>query len=126
MNVGISATHTGDDPMAPNMNFGGRIVETFRLTRQKFEEFRNVQISPRTDWPATFSCNHFGEVWPPPGYGFTCPDDRMHVQGHYPLLDEIVGIVLAERPAGGRFFLNDEGVFIPDCVSEKQQIVEWG
>jgi hypothetical protein len=38
----------------------------------------------------------------------------MQLWGQIPLLDSIVAEVLKKRPDGGRFFLNDDGVFIPD------------
>jgi hypothetical protein len=38
----------------------------------------------------------------------------MQLRGQIPLLDSIVAEVLKDRDAGGRFFLNDDGVFKPD------------
>ena len=65
-------------------------MKIFELTPQQIEEFRDVQIVQRADWPATFSCNTDGEVWPFHGYGHTYAEHRMYLQGEITLLDEIV------------------------------------
>ena len=83
---------------------------TIGLSPEEFEEFRDVQIRPRADWPAIFSCNQYQKVWPFRSYGYTGP--VTDIQGEIPRLDEIVEWVLEMRPEGGRFFINDEGVFI--------------
>ena len=82
------------------------------LSREEWDEFRDVQIRPRADWPATFSCNHHREVWPYITFGYTAPSERLDLRGQIPRLDEIVDWVLEIRPGGGRFFISDEGVFI--------------
>ncbi len=82
------------------------------VSRAEFEDFRDVQIRPRADWPATFSCNQYGQVWPFGSYGHTPEGERLYLQRQISKLDEIVAIVLAERPEGGRFFLRDDGVFV--------------
>lgn len=87
-------------------------MESITLTREEFQEFRDVQIRPRAEWPATFSCNGLEEVWPFISYGHTYEEQRTYLQGKIRLLDKIVKIVLQKRPEGGRFFINDEGVFI--------------
>ena len=62
----------------------------------------------------TFSCNKHGDVWRPPGYGFTAPHERTNLKGTDLRLDAVVRQVLQERPAGGRFEVNPEGVFLAD------------
>jgi hypothetical protein len=90
-------------------------MEIMSLTSEQFETFRTLQIKPRADWPATFSCNAWEEVWPFSGYGLTYEGDRQYIrQKEIPILDEIVNKVLAKRPAGGRFFVDDRGVFLSD------------
>ena len=34
------------------------------------------------------------------------------MEGYFPLLDQIVDIILSEREEGGRFFINENGVYI--------------
>lgn len=81
----------------------------------EFEEFRDFQVQQRWDWPAIFSCNMYRQVWPFNAYGYTDETRRMYLEGHIPLLDQIVEMVLLERSEGGRFFIGDEGVFLrPD------------
>ena len=86
-------------------------MDWLELSQEEFEEFREIQIRPRADWPAAFSCNFRKEVWPFVSYGLTYEEHRRHLKGKIELLDEIVERVLAERPSGGRFYLNDRGVF---------------
>ena len=86
-------------------------MESIDLTLEEFEEFRDLQIRPRADWPAAFSCNYRKEVWPFVSYGLTYEEQRLHLKGEIQLLDEIVERVLAERPSGGRFYISDNGVF---------------
>ena len=87
-------------------------MDWLELSQEEFDEFRWRQIRPRADWPAAFSCNYKREVWPFVSYGLTYDEHRRHLKGEIELLDEIVEGVLAERPSGGRFFLNDRGVFL--------------
>lgn len=56
-------------------------------------------------WPAVLSCNRDREVWATFG-------ERTELQGEISLLDVVVRIVTRERPAGGRFQLSDEGVYV--------------
>ena len=82
---------------------------TIALTQNEFEDFRDVQIRPRADWPATFSCNVWREVWPFNSYGYT--RERIYLEGQIPRLDEIVRIVLNVRPEEGQFFISDDGIY---------------
>ena len=85
-----------------------------RMTRVEFEYFKACgRVQWRWwRWPLTLSCNASGAVWPPSGYGVTPIDRREYLDGHLALLDEIVADVLNERPRGGRFHLNNTGVFL--------------
>lgn len=85
------------------------------LTFPEYEQFRDVQVKTRWDWPATFSCNQYGEVWATPGYGYTQEENRTYLsRREYPTLHKIVGAYLAARPEGGRIHISDEGVFSAD------------
>ena len=87
-------------------------MRTFSVSKKEFQNFRDVQIRPHAHWPAVFSCNLHGDVWPFSTYGFTHDADRVYLSGKFKLLGQIVKEVLIERPEGGRFFVNDAGVFI--------------
>ena len=66
-------------------------MEEIILARKEFKWFRDVQIKPRWDWPATFSCNKDRDVWSPPGYGYTPPEGRIPLEkSKYPVLHKIV------------------------------------
>ena len=82
------------------------------ISRDEFEEFRNLQVKNRWDWPASFSCNQKNEVWPWIGFGYSAEEDRIHLEGKVRLLDQIVEIVLQERWLGGRFFICEKGVYL--------------
>ncbi len=97
------------------------------ISAEEFAYFQDVQIRPRAGWPAAFNCNERGDVWPFARYGHTGPMGNL--RGQIPRLDEIVKVILAERPKvapwehvqGGRFFINNEGVFIkPEGVGYVQ------
>ena len=87
-------------------------MRCINLTFREFEQFRDVQVKPRWDWPVTFSCNNYNEVWATPGFGFTQGEDRSYLpRSRYPTLHKIVAAYLSVRPEGGRFHISDEGVF---------------
>ncbi len=87
-------------------------MQEMHINTEQFKKFRDVQIRPRWDWPATFSCNKHHEVFPYNAKGYTHEKEREYLQGRFPLLDQIVFVVLSERPKGGRFFIKDKGVFL--------------
>lgn len=89
-------------------------MRTYRITRASFNNFKDAQVRPRADWPATFSCNHQKQVWPFIRYGFTPLDEREDLSGQFRWLDKIVQDVLALQPAGGRFHIDDNGVHLAD------------
>ncbi len=82
-----------------------------RVASGEIEELREVQIRYRTDWPAVFSCNKYGEIWVFSTYGYTRSSRRVRIIGNR-LLEKIVGIYLQRRPEGGRFFVDESGVYI--------------
>ena len=86
-----------------------------RLTRGDFDKFRSLVIEQRWDWPAVFSINPSGEIWPYIRNGWTPPEERHHIQGLSPIIDSIGEILLSERSLGGRFFIDEDGAWIkPD------------
>ena len=87
-------------------------MRTTTISVEDFELFRDIQIRSRWGWPASFSCNMHREVWPFAGFGPTPQGKRQYPIGSIPLLDRIVEVVLSRRSDGGRFFLDDRGVFI--------------
>ena len=94
-------------------------MQIILISREVFYELRELQQRNR---PFNFSCNDKREVWPPPGDGYTQPEDRDYVQGAYEELDKIAEIVLSEDRIGGRFYLTDDGAFLS---RDDKQIVEF-
>lgn len=92
------------------------------MTVAEFEFLRDVQVRPRWGWPATFSCNGRREVWPCTTLGPTPEREREPMEGVRALLDEIVADVLHVRPHGGRFHINDRGVFL---ASDLRQVTSF-
>ncbi|MYD88504.1 MAG: hypothetical protein F4018_03475 [Acidobacteria bacterium] len=92
------------------------------MTLANFQFFRDVQIKPKWGWPATFSCNGQHEVWPGTRYGLTPEGEREHLEGVLALLDEIVDDVLHVEPRGGRFHVDDRGVFL---AAGRRQVTEF-
>jgi len=64
-------------------------------------------------WPVYFSCNGKAEIWVShPPFGKTPSSARAPLQGTSDALDEIVNLLLAVRPEGGRFYVEERGVFL--------------
>ena len=87
-------------------------VTRVRLTRADFNDFRSLVVRERWDWPAVFSINPAGQIWPWVRNGWTPPEDRHYIGGLSPIIDAIGEILLFRRSLGGRFFINEEGAWI--------------
>ena len=98
-------------------------MQARHMTAAEFEFFRDVQIKPKWGWPATFSCNRKRQVWPGTTFGPTPELEREYVEGVRALLDEIVDDVLCVRPRGGRFHIDDRGVFL--ASDSRQQVTRF-
>lgn len=81
------------------------------VAKEEFEKFKAEAGANGWGWPVALSTNHWREVWPPPGRGFTQPDDRRRLYGRFPFIGRIVDAYLKERPEGGRFFIDDQLVY---------------
>ena len=109
-------------------NRKGFVVEILLVSSEELEVLREVQIKPKWGWPARFSCNEWGQVWPFTTSSRTPESDRVHLEGVFPLLDQIVQRVVwitrtrGKYPRGGRFLVHDEGVVLADG---DEQIIEF-
>jgi len=81
------------------------------VTREEFRNLRELQIKCRWDWPATFSANEHGHIWPYITPGYTAEDNRLHVRGALELLDYLADEYISVRPEGGRFFIDETGCY---------------
>ncbi|MDE0336674.1 MAG: hypothetical protein OXI80_03305 [Caldilineaceae bacterium] len=103
-------------------------MEIFLVSSEELEELREVQIKPKWGWPARFSCNEWGQVWPFTTLSLTPESERVHLKGASRLLDQIVQRVVGitrmkgKYPPGGRFLVHDEGVVLADG---NEQIIEF-
>ena len=82
-----------------------------RLSGAELANVVQAQVRDWRDWPARFSCNPRGDVWPTPSLGYSRLDDRQPLAGCFSVLDQTVELVLNVRPLGGRFFLCEHGVW---------------
>ena len=81
------------------------------LTQEEFQELRRMQIHFRWDWPATFSANYLGDIWPFVTYNYTPEKLRLQLRGASELLDYLADEYISIRPEGGRFFIDGQGGF---------------
>jgi hypothetical protein len=92
-------------------------VEPIEVSRADLEQIKRLQIKPRSDWPAVFSTNVHGEIWPFWTYGYTYGRDRVDVRGFSPVVDEVAERYRQLRGEGGRFFIDATGAFYKDELS---------
>lgn len=87
-------------------------MSVIHTTNREFDQLVQLQIRPRHDWPAVFSCNPVAFSWPFVTFGSTRLTHRPNLFNKSRLLDEIVDAVLHARKEGGRLFVDHAGVFI--------------
>jgi hypothetical protein len=92
------------------------------ITRVQFQEFRDLQQKRRWDWPATFSVNCNGDIWPCVRNGVTPVNERIDVKEFSPILKWVAEVYTAIRPEGGRFFIGDDGGFWKSKVPQPDGI----
>jgi hypothetical protein len=84
-------------------------MKTIRITRAEYDQLRELQVRERWDWPAWFSTNQSGFMWPGSTFGRTPDDFRLDVSGMSKILDQVKDAYLGIRECGGRFFVNETG-----------------
>ena len=90
------------------------------MTPAEFTFFRDVQIKPKWGWPATFSCNSKGEVWPSKRFGLTPERERAHMEGVRALLD-------TDEAVWDRLMdVNAKGVFLCSQAAARRMIAQGG
>ena len=86
--------------------------ETLAFTRDEFDELVQLQKRRRWDWPAVFSTNEYGDIWPFTTYGWTPDLQREQLRDISKIIDAVAAIYrLKVRPEGGRFFIDEHGAF---------------
>jgi len=94
-------------------------VETIWVKKREFRELKQLIVRERWDWPAVFSCNAQGDIWPFVVRGYTQPPDRIGVRGASGLLDQVADSFVHSRPIGGRFFIDRRGACCKDDGEEQ-------
>ncbi len=89
-------------------------MEPILVRRADLEDIRRLQIKPRSDWPAVFSTNVHGEIWPFATYGYTYGGNRLDVRGFSNVIDEVAERYREIRCEGGHFFIDATGAFYKD------------
>jgi hypothetical protein len=86
-------------------------MERLRLsiTRAEFDYLKALQRRKRWDWPAVFSTNPRGDIWPFATRGYTPTVEREEVRGLSRVIDQVADLLLKVRGDGGRFFIDDFG-----------------
>jgi hypothetical protein len=74
---------------------------SMKLTHREFEQLKALQVTKRWDWPATFSTNAKGEIWPYVSHGWTRLEDREEVSGLSSVIDGVARFYLKVRSDGG-------------------------
>jgi hypothetical protein len=100
-------------------------METVRLTRVEFEEFRVLQRKHRWDWPAVFSANRQGEIWAYITKGYTPYEERQNLRGISNVLDIVANKYWISRSRLGRFFIDERGGFYKDELSVLHRFCEF-
>ena len=91
------------------------------LAQKEFDRLRQMQVKFRWDWPATFSANEYGNIWPFKTYSHTPEFKRIPLRGASELLDYLADEYISIRPGGGRFFINNDGAYFRSEHSDAVQ-----
>jgi hypothetical protein len=100
-------------------------LKQIRINKAEFDKFRELQKKKRGDCHAAFSTNLSEIPWPFVTFGLTPERLRDELRKVSPLLDQIVGIFIEIRPTGGRFLIDDKGVYWKDDEKIEHRFVEW-
>jgi hypothetical protein len=98
-------------------------MKELRLTDTEFERLRELQLRLRWDWPAAFSANWKGEIWPFVFCGYTRRQSRQDIRGLSEVVDRLADHFLGIRNEGGRFFIDERGAFYKTQGAQEVQFV---
>jgi len=120
MSMNVCALRSAEYATSPSS-----VTSRPRLLRIGVLEYRQaLELGSRCgfDGFARFSCNAPGDVWPTPGHGWTPIGDRIPVSD--PFVVQLMLLLLAIRPDGGRFFLNEGGAYYRDGAGRLVKFAE--
>jgi len=97
-------------------------LECFKIKRKEFDGLTQFQIVKRWEWPAVFSTNSKRQIWVSTRSqrGYTHPSERFQLRGLSSTLDLLADKYLAIRDCGGRFFINEQGLFYKQGERDSQ------
>ena len=107
----IGRTNLGIFQWSVVIFFDGDAMKPREVTREDFDKFKELQVRKHWFWPAKFSTNANGDLWPWVTNGKTPKELRIDVRRESPLLDEVAGRNRSLRNEGGRIFINYEGAY---------------
>ena len=94
-----------------------------QITRDQFRELEALQVKHRRDWPAVFSTNARGDIWPFACFGPTPLEWRKEVAQLSAVVTELAQLYLDERVRGGRFFIDLQGAHYKLTNGERRTFV---
>ncbi len=100
-------------------------MKPIRISKAEFDKFRELQRKKRGDCHAAFSSNLSENPWPFVTFGLTPEQLREKVLERSPKLIQLVGVFIEIRPTGGRFFVDEQGVYWKDAQKRRHRFVEW-
>ena len=102
------------------------------MSKREYQALLDLQVKRRSDWPAVFSVNKDEKVWPWVCYGPTPEEERQYAPlADHPRLREIAQNFISNvDEKGGRFFINQTGVFGIKGENEfpgitREQFIDW-
>ena len=100
-------------------------IPVMSIAGSDLDDLMALQIRGWSDWPARFSCNHFGTIWPCPGRGYSGPLPNIPTQEN-PILRFVTHRTLKLRRRGGRMFICEHGAWTYlEEAGEKWPVVEF-
>jgi hypothetical protein len=93
------------------VQLAGLFMKFISLALAELEAVKSLPERFRLDWPAVFSTNQANKIWLWKRWGNTPHAERIYVHGKSRIVDFIADEYLAQRPDGGRFFVDDRGAF---------------
>jgi len=100
-------------------------MKQIRITPQELAQLKALQIKHRLDWPAVFSANECGQIWPFVTRGFTRHQSREELRGISRILDNVADKYETARAGMGRFFIDETGAYYKDKSGELTMFVEF-
>jgi hypothetical protein len=113
--------------MKSNQRITATRLKPIRINKAEFDKFRDLQNPKkmRNDCHAAFSTNPSEDTWRFETFGLTREQLRVEVRNQSPKLDQVFGLFIEERPTGGRFLIDDLGVYWKDSEKNEHRFVEW-